>query len=58
MAFVVCICFGVVFNTAANLPGQVVSFWVDFFLHWEAANLKGLSKFQNKKFWIIFHHHF
>ena len=41
----------------ANLPGQF-SFTGQLFLHWEAATLKGLVEFQNKKtrqlFTIIF----
>jgi hypothetical protein len=33
----------------ANLPGQFSLSWQTF-LHWEAATLKGLVEFQNKKF--------
>ena len=34
----------------ANLSGQFSSTVPGFFLHWAEATLKGLGKFQNKKF--------
>jgi hypothetical protein len=41
----------------ANLPGQF-SLSGQIILHWAAATLKSLVKFQNKKFYTTFHHHF
>jgi hypothetical protein len=40
----------------ANLPGQF-SLSGQLFLHWAAANLKGVVEFQNKRNYTTFHHH-
>ena len=35
----------------------ILPFWSDFFSNWAAATVKGLTEFQNKKFYTTFHHH-